>query len=326
MDIIEMLKGKLTDPNDSMNPRTIVFTEGMDPRILETTKRLVEEHICNVVLVSPEEEVHRAAGEFGLDLTECTIVDPETYSEMDDMVEEMVRLRKGKVDAEKAREMLMKSNYFGTMLVKMGKAHCLLGGATYSTADTIRPALQLVKTKPGHRIVTSCYLLIRGDEVLAMADCVVNIDPTEEEIVDITIDTAETAKVFGIDPKIALLSYSTRGSGKGASVDKMRNAAARVKELRPDLKVEGEIQFDAAVSPEVAGIKCKDSEVAGQANTFIFPDINSGNITYKCASRLGGYEAVGPVLQGLNAPINDLSRGSTADEIYKMAIITAALS
>ena len=204
----------------------------------------------------------------------------------------------------------------------------LLGGATYSTADTVRPALQLIKTKPENKIVSSCFIMVRPsatgeNEVLAMADCAINIKPTEDELVEIGLETATTAKVFGIDPKVAYLSYSTLGSGKGEDVDKMRNACSKLKALAPDLDVDGELQFDAAVSPRVARTKCPDSKVAGHANTFIFPDINAGNIGYKIAQRLGGFDAYGPILLGLNAPINDLSRGCFADDIVGVVAITA---
>ena len=199
-------------------------------------------------------------------------------------------------------------------------------GATYSTADTVRPALQLIKCKPGIKSVSSCFILTRGEESIAMGDCAINIDPSEDEIVESTVETAHTAEIFGIDPRVALLSYSTKGSGKGETVDKMRNATARVQEAHPELKVDGELQFDAAVAPEVGQLKAPGSKVAGYANTFIFPNINAGNIGYKIAQRLGGFEAYGPILQGLNAPINDLSRGCNAQEVYSMAIITAALA
>jgi phosphate acetyltransferase len=254
------------------------------------------------------------------------------YDRFDEMVEMFCELRKSKgVTPEQARGILSQANYFGTMLVKMGVADSLLGGATYSTADTVRPALQLIKTKPGNTIVSSCFIMVRPaatgeNEVLAMADCAINIHPTEDELVEIAGETAECAKIFGIDPKVAFLSYSTLGSGKGEDVDKMRNAAAKAKEKYPELPIEGEIQFDAAVSPRVARTKCKDSQVAGHANTFVFPDINAGNIGYKIAQRLGNFEAYGPILLGLNAPINDLSRGCNASEVYSMAIITAALA
>lgn len=316
---------KLT-ANLKAKPRTIVFTEGTDPRILEAAHRLTGEGILGVILLGVKEEVEAAAKAGGFNVEKCTIIDPETYDEMAPMVDEMVKLRKGKMTPEQVEAALRKSNYFGTMLVKMGKADCLLGGATYSTADTVRPALQLIKTKPGNKIVSSCFIMVKGDEKLAMGDCAINIEPNEDELAEIAIETAKTAEVFGIDPKVALLSYSTMGSGKGDSVTKMANATAKVKAAAPDLAVDGEIQFDAAVSPVVAKVKCQGSPVAGQANTFIFPDINAGNIGYKIAARLGGYEAIGPVLQGLNAPINDLSRGCNAEEVYKMAIVTAALS
>ena len=246
------------------------------------------------------------------------------------MVEKMVALRKGKMTAEQCRDALMQANYFGTMLVKMGYADALLGGATYSTADTVRPALQIIKTKPGSKIVSSCFILVRdsatGDrEVLSMGDCAINIKPSEDELVEIALETAATAKVFGIDPKVAFLSYSTLGSGKGEDVDKMRGACTKAKAAAPDLAIDGELQFDAAVSPTVARAKCPNSTVAGHANTFIFPDINAGNIGYKICQRMGGFDAYGPILQGLNAPINDLSRGCNAQEVYSMAIITAGL-
>ena len=282
------------------------------------------------MLVGNADEIQAAAEEIGFNIRGAEIIDPATFPEMDKMVATMVELRKGKMTEDQCRAALSQANYFGTMLVKMGYADALLGGATYSTADTVRPALQIVKTKPGNKIVSSCFILVRpsatGDrEVLAMGDCAINIKPTEDELVEIALETAATAKVFGIDPKVAFLSYSTLGSGKGEDVDKMRNACAKTKALAPDLAIDGELQFDAAVSPRVAHTKCPDSPVAGHANTFIFPDINAGNIGYKIAQRMGSFDAYGPILQGLNAPINDLSRGCNAQEVYSMAIITAGL-
>lgn len=306
--------------------RKIVFTEGEDPRILEAATRLVAEGIMDVLLCGDPEKVKAAAATGGFKLDGIEIADPKNYPEMDAMVDTMVELRKGKMSAEECRASLEKSNYFGTMLVKMGKAHGLLGGATYSTADTVRPALQIVKTKPGNKIVSSSFIMYRetekGVEKYAMADCAININPDEDALVEIAVETARTARIFGIDPKVAMLSYSTKGSGKGETVDMMRNATEKVKALNPDFEIDGELQFDAAFSPVVAATKAKDSTVAGKANTFIFPDINAGNIGYKIAQRLGGFEAYGPILQGLNAPINDLSRGCNADEVYAMAIIT----
>ncbi len=314
------------------NPKKIVFTEGSDPRILEAASRLLASSFLHPILVGNEEEIYEAAEDSGFNIRGAEIIDPAKFDKMDEMVALFCELRKKKgVTEEQARKTLAQANYFGTMLVKMGMADALLGGATYSTADTVRPALQLIKTKPGNSIVSSCFILVRpsatGDaEVLAMGDCAINIHPNEDELVEIAKETAECAKIFGVDPKVAFLSYSTLGSGKGEDVDKMRNAAAKTKLAVPDLPIEGEMQFDAAVSPRVARVKCPDSDVAGHANTFIFPDINAGNIGYKIAQRLGSFEAYGPILLGLNAPINDLSRGCNAAEVYSMAIITAALA
>ena len=313
------------------NPKTIVFTEGTDARILEASARLLSGTFLKPVLVGNEKEIYEAAEKAGFNIRGAEIVDPENYSEMEAMVEKMVELRKGKMTAEECRALLKKGNYFGTMLVKMGKADCLLGGATYSTADTVRPALQLIKTKPGNKIVSSCFIMVRPaasgeNEVLAMADCAINIKPNEDELVEICRETVECAKVFGVDPKVAFLSYSTLGSGKGEDVDKMRNACAKAQQLMPGTPIGGEFQFDAAVSPVVAKTKHIADGVGGHANTFIFPDINAGNIGYKIAQRLGKFDAYGPILLGLNAPINDLSRGCNAQEVYSMAIITAALA
>lgn len=312
------------------NPRTLVFTEGSDARILEATARLKKDGFLTPILVGVETEVKAAAEKGGFDIEGVRIVDPATYAGMDAMVEKMVELRKGKMTPEDCRKNLMKGNYFGTMLVKMGKADCLLGGATYSTADTVRPALQLIKTKPGNSIVSSCFIMVRDkadgtQEKLAMGDCAINIHPTEDNLVEIAQETAKCAETFGIDPKVAFLSFSTKGSAKDDEVTKVQNAVAKAKEVM-SVPVDGEMQFDAAVAPEVGQLKFPGSPVAGQANTFIFPDVTAGNIGYKIAARLGGFAAYGPILLGLNAPINDLSRGCNADEVYKMAIITAGLA
>ena len=321
------------------NPRKIVYTEGSDARILESAARLKKDGFLTPVLVGNVDEVKAAAAKGGFDIEGLEILDPLTYDKMDEMVNTMVELRKGKMSAEDCRAALSKGNYFGTMLVKMGVADALLGGATYSTADTVRPALQLVKTKKGANLVSSCFIMVRGDEMLAMGDCAINISYEDkldkegnvtlsaaQQLAEVAVETAKTAKVFGMDPKVAMLSYSTKGSGKGPSVDLVRNATAIAKEMAPDMAIDGEMQFDAAVAPEVGQLKFPGSKVAGYANTFIFPTIEAGNIGYKIAQRLGGFEAYGPILQGLNAPINDLSRGCNADEVYKMAIITAGMA
>ena len=314
------------------NPKKIVFTEGEDSRILEAASRLLASSFLHPILIGSEEKIAMAAEDCGFNIRGAEIIDPAKYDKIDEMVECLCELRKGKgITPERAREVLSQANYFGTMLVKMGVADALLGGATYSTADTVRPALQLIKTKPGNNIVSSCFILVRPratgeNEVLAMADCAINISPTEDELVEIAGEAAKCAKIFGVEPQLAFLSYSTHGSGSGETVDKMRNAALKARKRYPDLPIEGEMQFDAAVSPRVARTKCPESEVAGHANTFIFPDINSGNIGYKIAQRMGNFDAYGPILQGLNAPVNDLSRGCNASEVYSMAIITAALA
>ncbi len=321
------------------NPRKIVYTEGADARILEAAARLKKAGFLTPILVGNMDEVKAAAKAGSFDIDGLEILDPATYAGMDDMVAKMVELRKGKMSPEDCRANLMKGNYFGTMLVKMGVADCLLGGATYSTADTVRPALQLIKTKPGNTLVSSCFILVRGDEMLAMGDCAINISYEDkldkdgnvtqtaaEQLAEVAVETEKTAKVFGMDPKVAMLSYSTHGSGKGASVDMVRDATALVKQQYPEMKIDGEMQFDAAVSPTVGQLKFPGSPVAGYANTFIFPEIQSGNIGYKIAQRLGGFAAYGPILQGLNAPINDLSRGCDAEEVYQMSIITAAFA
>ncbi len=314
------------------DPKTIVFTEGEDPRILEAASRLLASSFLKPILLGDEDAVNAAAEESGYNIRGANIIDPLKYDRLDEMVDLFCELRKSKgVTPEEARKTLSKTNYFGTMLVKMGEADALLGGATYSTADTVRPALQLLKTKPGNSVVSSCFILVRpsatgGNEVIAMADCAINIKPNEDELVEIAGETAECAKIFGVDPKVAFLSYSTHGSGKGEDVDKMRNAAEKARKRYPDLPIDGELQFDAAVSPRVAKTKCPDSPVAGYANTFIFPDINAGNIGYKVAQRMGNFDAYGPILLGLNGSINDLSRGCNAIEVYSMAIITAALA
>lgn len=315
------------------NPKTVVFTEGTDARILEAASRLLASNFLHPILVGNEDEIFDAAEECGFNIRGAEIIDPKKFDRMDEMIDLFCELRKSKgVTREEAKEILAQTNYFGTMLVKMGIADSLLGGASYSTADTVRPALQLIKTKPGNKIVSSCFILVRSratgeNELLAMGDCAINIRPTEEELVEIAYETANCAKIFGMEPEIAFLSYSTDGSAAGEDVDKMRNAAKLTQKTHPDLLIAGEeLQFDAAVSPRVARTKCPDIEVAGHANTFIFPDISSGNIGYKIAQRLGHFEAYGPILLGLNAPINDLSRGCNASEVYSMAIVTAALA
>ena len=333
---------KLID-NLKANKKTIVFTEGNDARILSAADRLLKEGLMGVILCGNADEVKAAAANGNFSIDGAEIIDPETYPEFESLVAQMVELRKGKMTEEECRTLLKKSNYFGTMLVKAGKADALLGGATYSTADTVRPALQIIKTKKGSNLVSSSFILFREkdgkEEKFSMGDCAINLGYTDRvdkegnvtlsaarQLAEVAVETARTASFFGIDPKVAVLSFSTYGSGKGGTVQLSHDAVIEARNIDPELVIDGEFQFDAAVSEEVAKTKCPDSKVAGKANTFIFPLIEAGNIGYKIAQRLGGFEAYGPILQGLNAPINDLSRGCTADEVYKMAIITAGMA
>ena len=329
--------------NLKASKKTIVFTEGTDERILWAADKLLKEELMGVILCGNVNDVKAAADKGGFDVSKAEILDPATYPEMEALVAQMTELRKGKMTEDEVRAALAKSNYFGTMLVKAGKADALLGGATYSTADTVRPALQIIKTKKGSNLVSSSFILFRekdgAEEKIAMGDCAINLGYTDRldkdgnvvlsaarQLGEVAVETARTAAFFGIDPKVAVLSFSTYGSGKGGTVQLSHDAVIEARSIDPELVIDGEFQFDAAVSAEVAKTKCPDSKVAGQANTFIFPLIEAGNIGYKIAQRLGGFEAYGPILQGLNAPINDLSRGCTADEVYKMAIITAGMA
>ncbi|HHH4919805.1 TPA: phosphate acetyltransferase [Streptococcus pyogenes] len=304
----------------------IVFPEGNDERVVRAAARLKFEGLLEPIILGQSEEVRNLLTKLGFADQDYTIINPNEYADFDKMKETFVDIRKGKATLEDADKMLRDVNYFGVMLVKMGLADGMVSGAIHSTADTVRPALQIIKTKPGISRTSGVFLMNRENtsERYVFADCAINIDPTAQELAEIAVNTAETAKIFDIDPKIAMLSFSTKGSGKAPQVDKVREATEIAKGLNPDLALDGELQFDAAFVPETAAIKAPDSAVAGQANTFIFPDLQSGNIGYKIAQRLGMFDAIGPILQGLNKPVNDLSRGSSAEDIYKLAIITAA--
>ena len=251
------------------------------------------------------------------------IYDPANYEQYDEMVASFVNRRKGKVTEEEAKEILQDENYFGTMLVYMDVADGLVSGAVHSTGDTVRPALQIIKTRPGVNLISGAFIMLRNTERLLFADCAINLDPSTEELAEIAVQSAQTAEFFGIDPKVAMLSYSTMGSGAGPKVDKMREATRIANEMAPEYLIEGELQFDSAVNSVVAQQKAPNSEVAGNASVFIFPEIQAGNIGYKIAQRLGGFEAIGPILQGLDKPIADLSRGCIEEDVYKLSIITA---
>ncbi|MER0122660.1 phosphate acetyltransferase [Streptococcus sp. ZJ93] len=304
----------------------IVFPEGNDERVVRAAARLKFEGLVEPIILGNPENVRNLLAELGFADPQCTVIDPNEYADFEAMKEAFVEVRKGKATLEDADKLLRDVNYFGVMLVKMGLADGMVSGAIHSTADTVRPALQIIKTKPGISRTSGVFLMNRENtnERYVFADCAINIDPTAQELAEIAVNTAETAAIFDIDPKVAMLSFSTKGSGKAPQVDKVVEATRIAKELAPDLALDGELQFDAAFVPATAAIKAPDSDVAGQANVFIFPDLQAGNIGYKIAQRLGMFDAIGPILQGLNMPVNDLSRGSSADDIYKLAIITAA--
>ncbi|KGX84759.1 phosphate acetyltransferase [Pontibacillus marinus] len=319
--LFDSLRDKL-----SGSDKRVVLPEGKDERILEAASKLGEEGIVKPVLVGNEDEVKQKASELSLNIEKSDIVDPANYEDFDAMVQSFVERRKGKTTEEKAREILLDENYFGTMLVYMGKADGLVSGAAHSTADTVRPALQIIKTKPGIKKTSGIFIMVRDDEKYAFADCAINISPDSQDLAEIAGASAETAKLFDIDPRVAMLSFSTKGSAQSPETEKVTEAVNLAKEQNPELTVDGEFQFDAAFVPSVAEKKAPNSLIQGDANVFVFPSLEAGNIGYKIAQRLGGFDAVGPVLQGLNAPVNDLSRGCSADDVYKLALITAAQS
>lgn len=301
----------------------ILFTEGRDRRMMEAALRLYNEQILTPLLYGDTRQLYEQAEAYGLSLTGIQIVDPKRFTQREDMIRRMLELRKGKTDERTCREWLKMDTYFCTMYVELGYADGLLGGSANSTADTLRPIMQLIKTRMPHTIVSSCFLMSRRDEHYIFADCSLNRNPNTDELVEIALQAAESAKTFQLEPKVALLSYSTHGSGSGTDVDTVREAAQRLQRMPLDYDVDGELQVDCALSRRVAELKAVDSTVGGNANVLIFPDLNAGNIGYKLVANLGGFEALGPILQGVRLPMNDLSRSATTEEIYKMAIITA---
>jgi phosphate acetyltransferase len=304
--------------------RHIVLPEGLDVRILRAAEILRRRDVCDLTLLGPESQVRELAATEGVDLTGLKILDPATSPLREEFAAEYARLRAHKgVDLETAMENMLDGSYFGTMMVQLGKVDGMVSGAAHTTANTIRPALEFVKTREGVEIVSSVFLMLLEDRVLVYGDCAVNPDPNDQQLADIAIASAQTAAEFGIDPRIAMLSYSTGTSGYGEAVDKVRRATELARRRRPDLAVEGPIQYDAAVNASVAASKMPDSSVAGQATVFIFPDLNTGNNTYKAVQQSSGAVAVGPVLQGLRKPVNDLSRGCTVEDIVNTVAITA---
>ena len=321
MDLFDNLKQKVAGAN-----KTIVFPEGQEPRVFRAAIRLKNDGLVVPILLGKVDEIKQNAENEGVDLGDIELIDPNTYpgALVAEMVEAFVERRKGKNTKEQAETMLRDVNYFGTMLVYMDKADGLVSGAIHSTGDTVRPALQIIKTKPGVSRTSGAFVMVKGDERYLFADCAININPGAQELAEIAVESANTAKIFDIDPQVAMLSFSTMGSAKSDEVTKVQEAVKLAKELAPNEKIDGELQFDAAFVPVVAKQKAPESEVAGHANVFVFPELQSGNIGYKIAQRLGGFEAIGPVLQGLNKPVSDLSRGSVEEDVYKVAIITAA--
>ncbi|MFI7510129.1 MULTISPECIES: phosphate acetyltransferase [Micromonospora] len=304
--------------------RRLVLPEGADERILRATEVLLRRGVAEITLLGRPDEIARRTRELGVDLGDAQVVDPVTSPWRDEFAQAYAQLRAHRgVTVELAHDIVAQPNYFGTMMVQTGHADGMVSGATHTTAATIRPAFEIIRTVPGVSVASSVFFMLLADRVLVYGDCAVNPDPDADQLADIAISSADTAARFGIEPRVAMLSYSTGSSGAGADVEKVAAATKLVRERRPDLLVEGPIQYDAAIDPQVAATKLPDSPVAGRATVFIFPDLNTGNNTYKAVQRSAGAVAVGPVMQGLNRPVNDLSRGATVPDIVNTVAITA---
>ena len=304
--------------------KRIALPEGEDDRILKAAGRLLQRGVADLTILGEEQQIRARAAELGVDLSPAVVLNPRTSELCDKFAEQYAKLRKHKgVTVEQAHEIIHDVSYFGTMLVHNNMVDGMVSGATHTTAHTVRPAFEIIKTLPDVSTVSSIFLMCLADRVLAYGDCAIVPDPTSEQLADIAISSARTAAQFGIDPRVAMLSYSTGTSGTGADVDKVRTATELVRKREPDLLVEGPIQYDAAVEPSVAKTKMPDSKVAGRATVLIFPDLNTGNNTYKAVQRSAGAIAIGPVLQGLNKPVNDLSRGALVEDIVNTVAITA---
>ncbi|KIU24750.1 phosphate acetyltransferase [Weissella cibaria] len=321
MELFEQLSSQIKGQG-----KTLVFPEGEDVRIQGAAVRLAAEELVKPILLGSKAAIEATAAANNFNLSGLQIIDPAEYpaDAREKMVDALVERRNGKTDAATASKWLEDVNYFGTMLVYLEVADGMVSGATHPTGDTVRPALQIIKTAPGSSRISGAFVMQRDDERYIFADAAINIDIDAQTMAEIAVQSANTAKVFGIDPKVAMLSFSTKGSAKTPQVDKVAEATQLAKTAAPELAIDGELQFDAAFVESVAAAKAPESEVAGHANVFVFPDLQSGNIGYKIAQRLGGFEAIGPVLQGLAKPISDLSRGANEEDAYKVAIITAA--
>ncbi|PTE85409.1 phosphate acetyltransferase [Staphylococcus equorum] len=324
MSLLDVLQEKLSGKNVR-----IVLPEGEDERVLTAATQLQNTEYVTPVVLGNEANVKTLANDKGLDITNIEIIDPETSELKQELVTAFVERRKGKATEEQAQEMLKNVNYFGTMLVYTGKAEGLVSGAAHSTGDTVRPALQIIKTKPGVSKTSGVFFMIKGEEQYIFGDCAINPTLEAQDLAEIAVESAKTAKSFDMTPRVAMLSFSTKGSAKSDDVEKVANAVNLAQEKIEtdnieDVVVDGEFQFDAAIVPEVAKKKAPEAKIQGNANVFIFPSVEAGNIGYKIAQRLGGFDAVGPVLQGLNSPVNDLSRGCSTEDVYNLSIITAA--
>ncbi|WP_210138322.1 phosphate acetyltransferase [Staphylococcus sp. GDH8C109P] len=324
MSLLDVLQEKLSGKNVK-----IVLPEGEDERVLTAATQLQSTDYVTPVLLGNETNVNALAKDKGLDISNLEIIDPETSELKQELVTAFVERRKGKATEAQAQEMLKDVNYFGTMLVYTGKAEGLVSGAAHSTGDTVRPALQIIKTKPGVTKTSGIFFMIKGEEQYIFGDCAINPTLEAEDLAEIAVESAKSVQSFGMSPRVAMLSFSTKGSAKSDDVEKVSNAVALAQEKvetdqLKDVVIDGEFQFDAAIVPEVAKKKAPDAQIQGDANVFIFPSLEAGNIGYKIAQRLGGYDAVGPVLQGLNSPVNDLSRGCSIEDVYNLSIITAA--
>lgn len=326
MTLLDGLQEKLTGKNVK-----IVLPEGEDERVLEAATQLQGTDYVSPILLGNESNIKALASDKGLEISDLEIIDPETSELKQELVTAFVERRKGKATEEQAQEMLKDVNYFGTMLVYTGKAEGLVSGAAHSTGDTVRPALQIIKTKPGVSKTSGIFFMIKDDKQYIFGDCAINPTLEAQDLAEIAVESAKSAKSFGMSPRVAMLSFSTKGSAKSDDVEKVATAVNLAQEKiqadhLEDVVVDGEFQFDAAIVPEVAKKKAPDAKIQGDANVFVFPSLEAGNIGYKIAQRLGGFDAVGPVLQGLNSPVNDLSRGCSKEDVYNLSIITAAQS
>lgn len=321
MSIFELLKSKV---KNSSKQYRIVFPEGNDPRILKAVRKLKDDNVVSPIILGDPEQIKQVAQQEGISLDDLLLIDIDNYENLNEMVVSFIQARGKEITESEVREALKDANYFGTMMVKMEIADGMVSGAVHSTAETVRPALQLVHTAEGMHRVSGSFIMERGKEKYLFADCAINPSPDSQTLAEIAYQTVETAKMIDLEPRVAFLSFSTRGSAKGEMVTRTVGAAEIFSKEHPDIISDGELQFDAAFVPEVAAKKAPDSKLAGRANIFIFPELQSGNIAYKITQRLGNFAAIGPILQGLDKPINDLSRGASSQDVYDLAVLTAA--